>query len=148
MGTVHGPVPLFLAFWTRFEWRVGIRASSSPMPILTTFKTQTLWSSSLRGQGNPRADSEAGQMALAGIWYLCLRAFSSLSWYTLKATLKTSSLQTPKLNPNVRGVLGKNVVSCLPSGFSGSRIVYCKVCVRQFPELSPEAYHSSLRAAL
>lgn len=33
----------------------------------------------------------AGQAAFDSIWYFCLQAFSPLSWYTLKASAKTSA---------------------------------------------------------
>ena len=55
----------------------------------------------------------AGQTAFASMWYLYFQAFSSPSWYTLKASAKTSAC-------GVRGPFS----SFLSLAFMSSEIAY------------------------
>jgi len=71
-------------------WLVEVRASRHPMTLLTTFVAEACGPLALKGQES-EAIVGAGWRAFASIWYFSLRAFSSLPWCTLKASIKTSA---------------------------------------------------------
>lgn len=78
---VNSPMSLLMALWTLLRWPVGVRAGPGAVTLLTMLEAGTWWQMRKLVNG-------LGQHL---VFLFCLRAFSSLPWYTLKASAKTSA---------------------------------------------------------